>query len=361
MSLQPENAVLDIVCIEEEDAEFEAIRQILTRSRMGAQLYRVTDEAGLHERLARWPALVLCSNRGPGVTAMRALQLAAGSPARPPVVVIARDIPEDALLRLFRAGVSDFVARDKLSTLPAIAARVLQQHARERERERSDRQLAHAYARHRQLCARLFDAQERERAALSRELHDELAHLLSGVVIHLHALSRTEDALRARRACAQALALTEQALARVRRLSLELREPALDGGGFVPALQAMVERMLTPAGVNVQVTAHGTDPWPQRPSRVAALRIVQQAFFNVLRHARARHAKVRVRFSCDGRLIVTVSDDGCGLDITPTLRKDVDDRSLGLHGMRERAELADGRFAVRSRRGVGTMLRLRFD
>jgi signal transduction histidine kinase len=351
--------MLRIVSIDDEADDVELIRLALTRAGVQAQVQHVEDEAGLLRGLQTRPDLLTCDYSMPAFSAERALAVLAASESRVPLVVVTRAIGEDAVVQLFRAGAKDYVAKDKLALLPAVIDRVMRQRALELERQRTARALAEANTRLRLLSARLVDAQERERTLVARELHDSLGQLLTGLVIHLQAAQRAEAAPEQIERChARALDLAQQAIRQVKSMSFQLRPPQLELLGFVPALQATLERQLEASGVRGILRVRGNDPKQAQPSRAVALHVLQEALTNVLRHAQARNVVLRVRFAADGRFVMTLGDDGRGFDVPAALEGGLSERNLGLHGMLERAELMGGQLRFRSRPGRGTVLRL---
>ncbi len=195
-----------------------------------------------------------------------------------------------------------------------------------------------------------------ERARIARELHDIVAHAVSVMVLQVGAVrhklpdARAEDrdALRGVEQAGRA-ALTEmrRLLAVMRRDGdgMELApQPGLDGLG---SLVSEVGR----AGLPVELHVEGTPfPLPQGID-LSAYRIVQEGLTNALKHARASHAAVTVRYAPD-EVRIEVSDDGTGV-LTP------DDTGHGLIGIRERVKLYGGEMAVGTPRTGGFTLSTR--
>ena len=218
--------------------------------------------------------------------------------------------------------------------------------------------LAAARLRLRQLSAHLVDAEERERTRLARELHDGLGQMFTGVAIQLHAAQGSRDPAQAQRCIAQALALALDGIRQVKALSFELRPAQLAMLGLVAAVKATLDRQRDSTGVHSVVRVRGTPPGQVLPQHAVALRILQEALNNVLRHARAGRIVVRLRFGSADALTLTVGDDGCGFDTAAMLAGGLSEKNLGLRGMQERAELLGGRLRLRSTPGRGSVLRL---
>jgi signal transduction histidine kinase len=198
---------------------------------------------------------------------------------------------------------------------------------------------------------RLVTAREEERRRLRRDLHDGLGPALASVTLMADA---ARNLLAYDPAAADALLrdLKEQAQAatrEVRRVVYQLRPPALDELGLVPALQEQAAQY-GQAGLRVSVAAPQELPPLSAAVEVAAYRIAQEAMTNVVRHAHARTCLVRLWV--DDRLHLEVADDGRGLNGARV--------GVGLTSMRERAEELGGNCTVEPGQAGGTSVRARF-
>jgi len=191
----------------------------------------------------------------------------------------------------------------------------------------------------------LLEGQEIERTRLARELHDETGQALASILLGLKPIERQigEEPV------ALIRELVGSALNDVRRLTTELRPPALDDYGLQPALERLTELVASRSGLDVQLNVRSTAALP-REFETALYRIIQEALTNIVKHAAASSVSVLVLDVADGVRTV-IEDDGAGFDAS-----DVREGALGLLGMRERVSLLGGRFEVESARGTGTTL-----
>jgi two-component system, NarL family, sensor kinase len=188
-------------------------------------------------------------------------------------------------------------------------------------------------------------AREEERKRLRRDLHDGLGPALAALTLHVDALRNRLDAPEVDAALLNLRSGIQGTVSDVRRIVEGLRPPALDELGLAGALEQLADRLA--AGTDLLVDVHVTGPLePAAAVEVAAYRIAQEALTNVVRHAGARRACVRLRAE-DSALLLEVSDDGSG---TPVPR----DGGVGLASMRERAEELGGRLDVAGTPGSGT-------
>jgi two-component system, NarL family, sensor histidine kinase DevS len=196
---------------------------------------------------------------------------------------------------------------------------------------------------------RVVAGQEVERRRLARELHDETGQALTSILLGLRAVDEADDVNSVAKAVGDLRELVVATLQDVRRLAVQLRPKALDDFGLVPALERLVQTFSESSGINAQLEARlGEERLPPEVE-TTLYRIVQEALTNVVKHAEATTVSILlVRRS--GSVTAVIEDDGRGFDPS-ALKSD----SLGLDGMRERAELHDGRLTIETSPGGTTL------
>ena len=198
-------------------------------------------------------------------------------------------------------------------------------------------------------------ATSRERNRVARELHDTLAHTLTGLAVQLEALRTVwdSDAGEARDLLEKAHASARSGLVETRRALAALRASPLDSVGLVGAVRALAEEASARGGLRLELALPEGDVELDEDDAQALYRVAQEALENVVRHADAR--RVSVSLLRDGPVsTLVVADDGRGFDLAPCASG-----CWGLAGMRERAEARGAALDVESRPGAGTIVRLR--
>lgn len=199
----------------------------------------------------------------------------------------------------------------------------------------------------------ILHAQEKERARVARELHDDTGQALTLLLVRLQLLAdRTTDA-RTQAELAELRALVAQTMDGVRRLVVDLGPTVLDDLGLASSVEWLAERMRADGTIRVDLHLD-LDAEPPRPIALAIFRVAQEALTNVIRHARASSVSLRLTRS-DGRIRLVVADDGIGFDAEAAGRRSED--SVGLLGMSERIALVDGVLSINSVRQGGTTIR----
>lgn len=204
----------------------------------------------------------------------------------------------------------------------------------------------------RRLSQRLVKAQEEERKALSRELHDEIGQLLTGIRMELNSLGaiRSGPPEKFEQRTTEARILIEQTIRNVRDLAMGLRPSMLDDIGLAPALEWLGRDFSRRGGIAVDVQIDGTLDHLPEAHRTCIFRIVQEALTNCARHAGAKSIRVTVHGGAN-RVSLTVQDDGVGFPANGEAP-----RGLGLLGIKERVNELGGTFKVASQSFRGAML-----
>jgi signal transduction histidine kinase len=298
--------------------------------------------------------LVLADYSLPDYTGLEALALVRRTDALVPFVLVSGALGEERAVEALRAGATDYILKHGLARLAPAVRRAL---AERREHERhlaTSRALELSQERLRALSGRLLEVQEEERKRLARDLHDDLGQALTALKIQLESLARGGSGpLRSQ--VEECVNTTTHALERVRQLSLSLRPLQLDDLGLVAALRSHLDRQAKVGNLIPHFDA-GEAPRRVAPDlETACFRVAQEAITNVLRHAKAKHLWVRL-YTADGRLALSVRDDGAGFDLDAARRRAVIGGNLGVVGMEERVALAGGAFEMRTAPGQGTAL-----
>ena len=218
------------------------------------------------------------------------------------------------------------------------------------ERKRAQ-QAMQTYAR------RLLEAQEAERQNIARELHDEIGQVLTAVSLNLHSIKKTFPTEAFQPNIEESLQIVEDALSRVRELSLELRPSLLDDLGLAAALRWYIGRYTARSGIATEILGDADIGRISHEVETACFRITQEALTNAARHSHATRATVHIERT-NGNLELKVSDNGIGFDFDQLLFGMASALSLGLRGMQERALAVKGRVQITSKPGQGTQVTL---
>ena len=195
---------------------------------------------------------------------------------------------------------------------------------------------------------------EEERARIAREIHDDLGQLFTSIKIEAFLLTnlvRTEDPM-VKDHLSRMVALVNQAARALERIGTELRSGILNRLGLAAAIDWQAKEFENRTGIKSKVAISGNVS-VDAVSSLHIFRLYQEALNNVARHAKG--SRVDTMLEVKGSVFtLIVKDDGCGFDLEKTIMEG----TLGLTGMKERAQMVGGDLLIESEGGKGTTIRL---
>jgi two-component system sensor histidine kinase UhpB len=207
------------------------------------------------------------------------------------------------------------------------------------------------------LSNQLLTAQESERKRISMELHDELGQGLTALKLQIRAIQRglgaEEKELQVD--CAELLEYLDGVIDNVRRLSRDLSPAILEDLGLTSALRYLLDEVGKHLKVNPVIEIDGLNDLFPPEAQIMIYRIFQECLTNITKHAEAKEVSLWIREQ-DGRVTVTLEDDGKGFDVNEVLNREATRRGLGLAALDERARMLGGTLKIQSRLGEGTRI-----
>ena len=207
----------------------------------------------------------------------------------------------------------------------------------------------------RRLSQQLVKAQEDERRALSRELHDQVGQQITALRVEIANLGRIPASERETFTAhlREAKGLAEQTMKTVRDLAMGLRPSILDDFGLGPAIEWQAREFSRRTGVPAHVAIEGSLNGLTESDRTSLFRIVQEALTNITKHASASEIRISLTSGEQG-VMLRVEDNGKGMD-----PQNARGRGLGLVGIEERAREMGAAFSLHSRPGEGAVIEIR--
>ncbi len=207
-----------------------------------------------------------------------------------------------------------------------------------------------------ELGAQVIRSQEEERRRVARDIHDGPAQAIANIVFRAEVCERLIDTDK-ERAKSELKALREHirnTLAEIRKIIFDLRPMALDDLGLAPTIRGVLDVFREEYGLFTEVAVIGKERRLEPHVEIGIFRVVQEALNNIIKHAQASSAKVRIEFAAAG-VTVLVEDDGKGFEMT---EGELPSGHYGIMGMRERMQLLNGKLSIKSapRRGTRVMI-----
>lgn len=221
------------------------------------------------------------------------------------------------------------------------------------ERKNAEEKVSQYTNQLKELTAHLQHVREEERAALSRELHDELGQQLTAIKMDLSWLNNKVETDQLKSKLQETMNLLHETVSTLRRINSELRPSLLDDLGLFPALEYQANEFSKRYNILCSIDISIDEPEFKKDYDIAIFRIFQETLNNIAKHAKASEINVEVKTE-KGRFNLTVVDNGKGFDTNDQRKR----RSFGILGMTERAMMMSGSLHVKSSPGKGTTLRL---
>ena len=345
-------APLRLLHIEDSPLDHDLAMAHLRRAGLRVQALRVDSEADFRRALVSqaWDVILSDFNL-PGFSGLKAQEILLASGVLVPFILVSGEIGEDTAVAAMRSGASDYLLKNNLARLaPAVEHAI----AANREREArldSERELAASRQRLSELAQHLQTSVEMERAAIAREIHDDVGGGLTAIKFDLAWIGRHVGAPEVQQRVQSALETVDLAIEASKRIMHNLR-PAILEQGLVAALQWMASRFEKRTGnVCIFRTTHELMHLPAGVPLVA-YRFAQEALTNISKHAQATRVTIDLSLT-RGVLSMEVADNGRGLSSADLSKA----RSFGLRGLHERAGTVGGWVDVSSGAG-GTVLML---
>lgn len=340
---------LRLLLLDSSSFDLQLLEERLQRDGLRYVLRQVATEPEFRDALAQPWDLILSEIALPDMSARLALAILAERGVDIPLVILTSLGDENLLAGLIAAGAADYVFKNRLGRLTQALRLALE---RARLLTRLETKRAHLA----QLSTALIHAQEHERRALARELHDELGQRLTALNLLLHRAEPYFHDDEGKALWRQGEREMASLIGLVRDMSVSLRPPGLDFFGLEPTLRQLLARQFE-AGPAWVFEYAGLPRRLDPTLEISVYRLVQESVTNIVRHACAHHVVVEINGGATGdELELIVRDDGAGFDATGWREHGARAGRAGLSGMYERVHLLGGSFAVDSAPGHGTRI-----
>lgn len=347
----PQNRPLRILHLEDSVVDHELVRLTLQKSGEPYDLERVETLEEFRQQIQALSFdVILADYRLPGFTALDAWHILQEQPQHPPFILLSGAIGEPAAVSAIKIGMSDYLAKDDLGKLAQIIRRAMLVHSIRREKEMADIELALSERRLADFAEHLQTTMEQERAAIAREIHDDIGGALSAVRFDLSWIGRhSTDPLTLGHVSA-ATEMLQHALEASQRIMMNLR-PAILDQGLVAAVQWLANGFSKRTGIDTTVhAAHEINALP-KDIQLVAYRTAQEALTNIAKHAAGSQVTIDLS-DAENVLTLEIKDNGKG--IAPTEQHKP--KAFGLRGLHERAKTVGGWLDVSSQCNKGTSI-----
>ena len=336
MPTQTRDRVFRVLHLEDSELDHELLLAHLSRGGLNAQTRRVDSEHAFLDALVEPWDLVVSDYNLPGFSGLLALELLKASMRDIPFVLVSGEIGDETAVEAMRNGASDYLQKNNLSRLVPALLHAVDAAETRRARVKADRDLVASKQRLHELAQHLQTSVEHERAAIAREIHDDVGGSLTALKFDLAWIARHSSSPQIVSRVQSAIETVTHAVESSQRIMHNLR-PAILEQGLVAALHWIALRFERRTGIECQIRL--PKQLPELPAGVplVAYRTAQEALTNISKHALA--TRVRIDLSLAGGVLsLEISDNGRGVSQEDLAKA----RSFGIRGLHERATTVGG-------------------
>jgi signal transduction histidine kinase len=336
--------VFRLLHLEDSEPDHALVLAYLHRGGLSVDALRVDTRGAFEAALGQPWDIVLSDYHLPGFTGLDALQIwrerTAAHNAHLPFILVSGQIGEETAVAAMRNGASDYLLKNNLARLaPAVEHAIAASRAHRAQAE-ADLELQDSRRRLSELAQHLQTTVEAERAAIAREIHDDVGGSLTALKFELDWIRRHAQSAAVEQRASMALETVTSAIEASQRIMQNLR-PAILEQGLVAALQWMTTRFEKRTGIACELRV--SERLQREPTALpagvplVAYRTAQEALTNVSKHAQATRVVVDLSRTA-GVLSLEVSDNGLGMGPSDLVKA----RSFGIRGLHERASTVGG-------------------
>jgi signal transduction histidine kinase len=342
---------LRILHLEDSAVDHDLVRRALRKSGETCLLERVETLAAFTQQSQTGHFdVILADYRLPGFTALDAWRVLQQQGKTPPFILLSGAIGEPAAVAAIKTGISDYLAKEDLGKLAQVIRRAIEVHAIRQAKELADRELSASQKRLADFSEHLQSTIEQERAAIAREIHDDIGGSLAAVKFDILWVSRHTTDPQILKHIRAASEMLQHALEASQRIMMNLR-PAIMDQGLVAAVQWLASGFKQRTGIDTSLQSSIKQDNLPMAIQLVAYRTAQEALTNIAKHAHCTQVTIDLS---DAHEVLTLEVKDNGKGIAPAeLGKPA---SFGLRGLHERAKTVKGWLDVSSHAGKGTAI-----
>jgi signal transduction histidine kinase len=340
---------LSILHLEDSDIDHQLVLRALEKENFSYSMTRVDtleDFRLLNSEVAY--DLILADYRLPGFNALDAWQALQAQPERPPFVLLSGAIGEQAAVAAIQLGISDYLPKDDLRNLRRVIERAIAIAQAQRAQALAALELAQSEQRLAQFAEHLQSAIETERAAIAREIHDDIGGSLAALKLDLSWVARHVQASDVQSHLSSADEMLQHAIGASQRIMMNLR-PAILDQGLYPAIEWLAESFQRRCGVRTRLTSNHQQVAASQAIELTAYRTAQEALTNASKYAQCSDVQIDLS-DAEGVLTLEISDNGRGISEAEMQKA----QAYGIRGLKERARVVGGWLDISTGRDRGT-------
>ena len=345
------NSKLRILHLEDLPADAEIVERVLRKAGFCFEKKVVIDKPSFIRALHDFrPDIILSDHSLPAFNSLEALTITREQGISVPFILVTATVSEEYAVSVIKEGASDYILKDRLERLPSAIQNALEKTQIEADKRKAHAELARQAEIQRRLIAQTsIQVQEKERDQIGKELHDNISQLLAAAKLYMDLAFHTSSEEAVTRILLKSYQQLTAAMEEIRKLSQTLVAPSLGGISLDTALAKLVAGLPeeAPLQLDLDTTGYSGDIMDE-DMKLTCYRIVQVQLANIIKHAHA--GKATIRLSNADNLELTIADNGIGFD------PHQDASGIGLRNIRNRVNFYNGDVQLDSAPGEGCTL-----
>ena len=347
------HASLWVLHLEDSIPDHLLVKRELQKSQESIEIQRVENLETFRTALTKNRFdVILADYRLPGFTALDAWKLMNELSVRLPFVLLSGAIGETAAVQAIQAGICDYLPKEDISKLRHVMQRAIEMHHIVLAREQADAELAQSQKQLANFAEQLQSTIEQERAAIAREVHDDIGGSLAAIRFDLAWMERHVSDAGTLAHVQAATEMLQHAVEASQRIMMNLR-PAILDQGLGAAIHWLGASFSRRTGIPTLIRAQLKNEQLSKDIQLTAYRTAQEALTNASKYAQCTQVKIDLAGD-EHFLTLEVADNGHGMTDQPTGAQG----GFGLKGLKERAKTVGGWLDISTQKGVGTSITL---
>ena len=338
-----------VLHLEDSAVDHQLVHRALVKSGVAFTMQRVETLQALEDSFQTASFdVILADYRLPGFTALDAWNIVLRLEKRPPFILLSGAIGEPAAVAAIKLGMSDYLPKGDMGKLAHVIQRAIEIQKAGLAKARADADLAASERRLADFAEHLQATIEQERAAIAREIHDDIGGSLAAIKFDLAWIARHSHDTATVAHVNVATEMLQHAIGASQRIMMNLR-PAILDQGLVAALDWLCTGFETRTGIKTLFRSAPQDNELDKAVQLTAYRTAQEALTNISKYAQCSQVTIDLS-DARGVLTLEITDNGRGI-----AANDFDKpKAYGLRGLHERAKTVGGWLDVSTRAGLGT-------
>jgi signal transduction histidine kinase len=347
-----------ILIVDDNPYDSELVVLKLKQSKIKFESKIVADKSSYEDALRTFlPDVVYCDfNISLDFNAVTAIRMLKENYSDVPFVLVTGALNEQVASMCFSEGIDDYVLKSNMNRLPISLINSISKRKIELQKKEAYEKLVKAETQVRNFATHLNQILEEERYRIAREIHDELGQQLTGLKMDIFLFKKLLN--KPNTATTEKInGMTKSVdviIQSVRKIATELRPGILDTLGLVPSIEWLGKEFEKKTRVKCKLDLNVKDQKFEKNISTCFFRICQESLTNVSKHSGASRVFIKVSQE-NNDLILKVSDNGRGI----ASEQIENPFSIGLVGMRERANIIDADLLIMSRKNAGTTVQLK--